>query len=656
MLFRFNNIEIDTDRYEIRKDSHVLSVEPKVYDLIIYLIENRQRIISRDELLSQIWAGREVTDTTLSNHIKTARKTLADDGEQQKVIKTIRSRGYHFIADVEESVKESLNIPVQASFETSISANSDKHLAASPAQIVPVNPPKQSQTTVSSKQTPALKSTVTIVSLILFIILIIVSGIYYQSAPSTAVIKQPYLLITPMSVSSNDVSQWQPFADQITRELIQDLRKVSGIKVVPPPSAFTFKLNKARAHIKQQLPEVTFVLDGVVKTANNGDVRFTVELENIDNGAVVWEGSFDINVDKTNLFSAQNDIASSVSTSLQVIILEDEKAKLAQVPTSNLVAYERYVQGQYQQAQMSHDSVLLAIDLYSQAIALDENFEAAYIAKSNAYRILMILFEKPKDVLPKVIASATELLAINPNSASVQASLGMAYIHAMLWEDAWIMLSRAKKIDPNLALTELGFALYYTALGEAEKVQQSVARADHLDPLNQEIAEWGLWALMMVGEVDAAIAWGKRKIQQHPQMPYPLLSLSVAHYINGDIEQSIKLANQGVTLSHQDPFPLILLAQAYAAGGYKDKVLPLIKQATQQQLYMCPYETAVIFALMGQTEKVFPLLEQALEYQSNCLIFAKHDPRFAAIRHTPRYVAMLAKLGLDDASIKRYSK
>ncbi|WP_144213036.1 winged helix-turn-helix domain-containing protein [Shewanella donghaensis] len=642
MLFRFNNIEIDTERYQISKEGLALSIEPKVYDLIIYLIENRSRIISRDELLTQVWAGREVSDTTLSNHIKSARKALGDNGEQQKVINTIRSRGYHFIADVAE-YKEPLSTPGNDSNNSTDSPINQTN--SKPAATI-----KLANTIKNNRRKLA------IIGLFSFITIIIFSGVNLQKSPSAQAIKEPYLLVVPMSISSNDIEQWQPFADQITRELIQDLRKVSGIKVVPPPSAFTFKANKVRTHIKEQLPEVNFVLDGVVKTAINGDLRFTAELENIDTGIIIWDGSFDIQVDKTNFFTSQNDIASSISSSLQVIILEDEKVKLTHIPTRNLAAYERYIEGQYLLSQMSHDSVLQAIDYYSQAITLDKNFEAAYIAKANAYRILMILFEKPKDVLPKVIASATELLAINPNSASVQASLGMAYIHAMLWEDAWVMLNRAKKLDPNLALTELGFALYYTALGEADKVQLSVARADNLDPLNQEIAEWGLWALMMVGEVDAAIAWGKRKIQQHPQMPYPLLSLSVAHYINGDIEQSITLARQGVALSHQDPFPLILLAQAYAAGGHTDKVLPLIKQATQQQLYMCPYETAVIFALMDQTEKVFPLLDQAVEYQSNCLIFAKHDPRFAGIRHDPRYMAMLAKLGLDDASIKRYSK
>jgi Tfp pilus assembly protein PilF len=97
-----------------------------------------------------------------------------------------------------------------------------------------------------------------------------------------------------------------------------------------------------------------------------------------------------------------------------------------------------------------------------------------------------------------------------------RSSLGLAYVHAWRWEDAWLMLNEAKKRDPNLALSELGFALYYSCLGDAEGAKRSLASAERLDPLNIELADWGQWALSMVGEVDVAMAWAEKKMRQHP--------------------------------------------------------------------------------------------------------------------------------------------
>ena len=102
MLYQFNNREVDVDSYQIRVEGKALSVEPKVFDLILYLITHRDRIISRDELFENIWAGKIVSDTSLSNHIKSARKVLGDNGDLQFIIKTVRSRGYQFIAILEQ--------------------------------------------------------------------------------------------------------------------------------------------------------------------------------------------------------------------------------------------------------------------------------------------------------------------------------------------------------------------------------------------------------------------------------------------------------------------------------------------------------------------------------------------------------------------------
>lgn len=640
MSFEFNDVEIDTKQYRIVRAGRAVPVEPKVFDIIIYLIENRDRLVSRDELFEQIWDARAVSDTTLSNHIKGARKALGDDGEQQHTIKTIRGRGYQFIASIRPAVVST----TESTAPTAI---------ANPQQPVPPKAPRSNLLAKASARLIALY--IAPLFALCSLALIVYWNIPSQpTAPQQAATAKPYILVLPFSVSSSEQSRWEPFADQTTRELIQDLRKISGIRVVPPPSSFTFKTNKVRSHIASQLPEVNYIIDGVVKEGSNGKIRITVELEDITDSTLKWSNDYDIKVSESNQFNVQAEIAASVTASLQVAVLEEEMRTLAQVPTSSIAAYELYVQGQFQLSAMTHASVLQSIALFSKAIEIDPKFEAAYIAKSDAYRTIMTWFAKPKDLLPKVITSSIDVLDVNPGSARARSSLGLAYVHAWLWDDAWKMLSEAKQREPHIALTELGFALYYSAIGDNTALKDALAQANSIDPLNEEIAEWGMWALMMANELDAATVWGEEKLKLLPNTPYPSLSLATVEYMKGNYTRSIALAESGVAMSERAPLPLIILAQAYAAAGQTDKVQPLITEAEAQNEYMCPYETAAIYAILKETETVFPLLDQAVEYRSNCLIFLRHDPRFESIRADARYTSILKLVGLNDEAVRRY--
>ena len=477
-----------------------------------------------------------------------------------------------------------------------------------------------------------------------------------EPAPDSTSIASPYILVVPFNVLGPDQTSWEPFADQMTRELIQDLRKVSGLRVVPPPSAFTFKNDKSRNLVAEKLPDVRYVLDGVVKDGGQGMLRITLELENMDDSSLVWEGDFDIEVKGNNSFDLQTEIAASVTQSLEVVVLDEEMRELAQLPTSSIEAYRLYAQGQYQYSLMSHQSVLQAIDLYSAALELDPKFEEAYIAKSDAYRVLMILFENPKNALPKVITSAIDVFDVNPESARVRSSLGVAYVHSWLWDDAWKMLSEAHQRDPNIALTEIGFALYYSALGEVELMHGALARANKLDPLNEELAEWGLWSLMMANELAEARVWGEEKIQLLPNAAYPLISMSVLETISGNHERSHELANRGLELTGRSTWPLLMLAQSYAAAGNFEQAKALEKEAEARNEYICPYESAVIRIYEGKYDEAFNLMDDAVEYRSNCLMFTRNDPRLEALRSDTRFSKLLETVGLDDTSMATYKR
>ncbi len=106
MVFQFNQITLDTDQYRLCRSGSPIAVEPQAFDLLVYLVENRDRVVTRDELLEKLWKGKVVTDAALGVTLKSARKSVGDSGHTQSIIKTIHGRGYQFIADVKESTTD----------------------------------------------------------------------------------------------------------------------------------------------------------------------------------------------------------------------------------------------------------------------------------------------------------------------------------------------------------------------------------------------------------------------------------------------------------------------------------------------------------------------------------------------------------------------
>lgn len=628
MKYKINSFEIDTTMFSIKCGAQSVPLEPKVFDLVVYLIENRHRLVTREELFNKVWAGREVSDTTLSNHIKSARKALADNGEQQRIIKTIRGRGYQFIGKVTELTDVALSGHKSTALLQTKRHNHTNLLIW-----------------ISSKW------------VIICLVLLSLGGAWWVKQPTSNIVPdRPYLLVLPFEVSGINPEKYQPFADQSTREVIQNLRKISGLNVVPASSAFMFKENKSPAFIRNKLPSVRYILSANINMSTGASLQISPELDDLNTGSLIWSTHYQSRLHDTTFFATQAKVAESVSEALKIAILDNEKVNLAKFPTADLRAYEYYVQGQHKRDLLTHADLLKAIELFSAAIKLDPQFEAAYLAKADAYRLIMSYFDKPADVLPFVIESVAEVLKLNPNSAEARASLGLAYVLAWRWEDAWNMLTQAQTLHANLVLTEIGFALYYSAMGNVKGVYTSLEQANQMDPLNIELADWGHWALAMVGEIEAALSWADKQLQLHPNVGMLFSGASVSASLAKQHQRAIRLAKQGVQLDSGAAYPILALAQAYGHANQTDRIPTLIEKAKNYEGYLCPYETAITYLLIDEIDKAFEQFNEAVEYRSNCLVFTRHDLRLTSIRNDPRYLALLTRVGLDDKSIKAYSK
>jgi DNA-binding winged helix-turn-helix (wHTH) protein len=102
LIFVFDDYALDTDRRELRRRNELVAIEPQIFDLLQFLIRNRERVVSKDDLIAAVWNGRIVSESTVTSRINAIRHAVGDSGEQQRLIRTIARKGHRFVGEVQE--------------------------------------------------------------------------------------------------------------------------------------------------------------------------------------------------------------------------------------------------------------------------------------------------------------------------------------------------------------------------------------------------------------------------------------------------------------------------------------------------------------------------------------------------------------------------
>ena len=229
MRYQFNSFEIDTLQFKLFFAGKAKAIEPKDFDLIVYLIKNRHRTVTREEIFNAVWQGQIVCDSTLSNHIKSIRKILGDNGEEQNLISTIRGRGYQFIATTKE---------------------------------------------LSDKENSIFQSTLR--TKLIWKILIFI-----------------FLLLTTILVFSNldAPPNYEYFSDGVSDAILNGLSSVESLYVVSHSSSFRFKDTEIDiSDVAKQLG-VTYVLEGSVRKSET-TIMITVQLIEAKKDRQIWGATF----------------------------------------------------------------------------------------------------------------------------------------------------------------------------------------------------------------------------------------------------------------------------------------------------------------------------------------------------------------------------
>ena len=185
----------------------------------------------------------------------------------------------------------------------------------------------------------------------------------------------------------------------------------------------------------------------------------------------------------------------------------------------------------------------------------------------------------------------------------------------------------------------------------------ALERADDLDPLNVEIANFGILALLNMREYEHAVRWADQKSDLHSEVGWFLATASSPDSILGNHTRAIQRCERGVNLEEDNAVANLFLAQAYARAGREEDARLILAKVDAMRGYVCPYETAAVHVALGEVDNAFHyLLERAIPNRSNCLMLTRQDPRLDPLREDLRFRMLLARVGLDDDAVGLYQR
>ena len=456
MKFLFDNHALDTDRRELRRGSERIAVEPQVFDLLVYLVQNCDRVVSKDDLIASVWRGRIVSDSTLTSRINAARKAVGDSGEDQKLIRTVVRKGLRFVGAVHA-----------------------KSNGAEPAHAAgPLDEVRE------------------------------------QSRAGLPLPDRPAIAVLPFINRGGDAEQ-EYFSDGISEDIITALSKLRWFFVIARNSSFIYK-GKA-VHMKQIAEElgVRYVLEGSVR--KGGDhVRITAQLNDVATGSHLWAERYDREL--ADVFAVQDEITEAIVAAIEPQLYAAENFRAQRKPPNSLDAWDLVMRALSHYWRVTRQDNMVAQALLEKATAVDPNYGQALgvLATSHMFSAHMGWTDLAM-VAPIAERAALAAILIDSEDPWAHLALGGVYLFARRFDDCLAEFELALRLNPNFSLAQgyHGLALCYCGRWEEGNVAAHRAlRLSPRDPFSAIYCGIAAYAQFVGGNYDEAIRLAREGIRQ----------------------------------------------------------------------------------------------------------------------------------------------
>ncbi len=417
----FTDHVLDTDRRELRRGSEAIAVEPQVFDLLRYLVENRDRVVSKDDLIASVWCGRIVSDSTLTSRINAARRAVGDSGDEQKLIRTIARKGLRFVGEVRAQADD---------LESAHGGVGADDMLETARLALPLP-------------------------------------------------DRPAIAVLPFVNMSGEPEQ-EYFSDGISEDIITALSKMRWFFVIARNSSFVYK-GKA-VHMKQIAAElgVSYVVEGSVRKGG-GRVRITAQLNDAATGTHIWAERYDR--DLADVFAVQDEITEAIVAAIEPQIYAAENFRAKRKPPESLDAWDLVMRALSHYWRVTRQDNVVAQALLEKATAIDPSYGQALgvLATSYTFSAHMGWMDMPT-ALPLAERAALAAIRADGEDPWAHHALGTVYLHARRFEDSLAEFELALHLNPNFSLAQGFYGLSLSYSGRWQEADAAARRALRLSP------------------------------------------------------------------------------------------------------------------------------------------------------------------------------
>lgn len=517
---------VDPGTDSISQGEETQKLEPRTMRLLLLLAQSPGAVVSVDRMLAEVWPGVIVSPASVYQAVSRLRRLLRDTDPTPTYIATVPRKGYRLVATV---------------------------AAVRPIEVSPLSPaevgPGDKATLVSSHRwlRPAG------IGGLLLIGALTLLAVWTQFGRRAAFVGEAASLVVlpfiDMTVEKND----QAFCDGLTEELSNWLAQIPTLRVVARTSAFAYRGKEIDVRTIGRQLGTNYILEGSLRRSGNL-LRVLTQLVSAKDGYHIWSATFDRPVE--DVVKVQEEIAHSVADSLEIRLTNRATQQLAAREGGTPQAYQLYLLARHHQQQLTRESNNRAIELYKQALALDDRFALAYAALARAYANQIYLNGfSAKDVAGKAEPLLVEALRLSPNLPEIYTARGGLRSDQGRFEEALSDLRHAIDLNPNdtQALSEMGYV--YGTHSRPRDALASYSAAAILDPLDFNLHARRCIALTDMARYDEADAACEHARALAPTVSWSYVASSWLEWARGRIDTALKW-NEMALKSSPDEFEL----------------------------------------------------------------------------------------------------
>lgn len=617
--YEFGPFRLDSEARILLTSGKLLSLSPKVVEVLIVLVENSGQVVTKQDLMRAVWPDAFVEEGNLTSNISILRKQLGLLPEGGEYIETIPKRGYRFIASVKAAATEKTPEDAQR-------VDLGGQIPFVGSWVVPIQ----------------IRTAVTIAALFL-IALTLYLTFMHGTLPHFGVSPRiEALAVLPLvNLSGNPGEEY--FADGMTEALTADLAQIGALKVISRTSVMQYKgAKKPLPEIASQLNVDAVVLGSVLRSGQR--VRITAELIHGATDRHLWARTYERELD--DILHLQNEVARAIASEIQAKLTPHEQQRLNHSPAVKPDAYKAYLKGRYYATNYTKESLLKSIEYFEQAIKVDPSYAAAYAGLADVYLGLQYSGAAPsEDVHSKASVAATKAVQLDNRLAEGHAAMAVTKAHEWNWAEAERESQKAFELNPGFARAHWAYSNQLRHRGCAEESIVEGRRALELDPLSPLTNEGLGDAYRSARKYDLAIQQYQKTLELYPNQATSRDSLGWTYVYKGMYDQGIDEIQKSYG---EDPNLSPELAYIYAVRGNRSKAQKILERllSLSKQTPIEPHHFALIYTGLGKRTEALVMLEQAYRQHSPMMTWLKVDPRFDSLRPDPRFQDLMRRVGL----------